>query len=294
MPIPANISKLLKKLPTLNEKDRRLLVAKAAKRIGHGGVVTMSRITGMSPHTIRRGLEQLQNPHLIPSGIRKPGSGRNKVITESIAAEIEQLMQVSGSLRFTEMSAKEIAAYVRKKGGSACPTTVAAYLSSNGYLVQGARNKPEIKEQFTILGEIAEPFFRSNDPVVSVSIGIEAELAVESICQWWQKTGKHQYPRAERMLVCAISGDGTSFRSRIWRRRLQALADTEWLPVTVCRMPYGTHKWENRTVIHIQLMRSISAIMTPTVQLSEVSLIASGEWNYTIFPRGIRSQRKGT
>jgi hypothetical protein len=48
-------------LSRLDEQQRRWYVALEAKKLGHGGVQRMSTITGMSPDTIRRGHEELEN-----------------------------------------------------------------------------------------------------------------------------------------------------------------------------------------------------------------------------------------
>src|SRR5580658_1552064 len=58
----------------LNERDRRLLAASEAKTAGWGGIVAVSRATGVARSTIGRGLKDLAAPEgLAPGRIRRPG-----------------------------------------------------------------------------------------------------------------------------------------------------------------------------------------------------------------------------
>ena len=64
----------------LDERQRRLLAAVGAKRMGRGGIAAVSRETGISRDTIRRGIGELEKP--LPAGrVRSPGGGR-KLQTE--------------------------------------------------------------------------------------------------------------------------------------------------------------------------------------------------------------------
>ena len=54
----------------------------------------------------------------------------------------------------------------------------------------------------------------------------------------------------------ADSGGSNSARSRLWKVRLQELADAARLPITVCHLPPGTSKWnriEHRLFAHISI-----------------------------------------
>jgi hypothetical protein len=65
----------------LDEQQRRWYVAVESEKIGHGGDVQVSRITGLDVETIRRGrremAEQLENRP--GERIRVPGGGRPRV-----------------------------------------------------------------------------------------------------------------------------------------------------------------------------------------------------------------------
>ena len=64
-------------LPSLNERQRRLLAAAEAKSYGFGGVQLISSITGMCRQTIYRGLEDLDHGEF-DNRVRQPGGGRKK------------------------------------------------------------------------------------------------------------------------------------------------------------------------------------------------------------------------
>jgi hypothetical protein len=60
---------------------------------------------------------------------------------------------------------------------------------------------------------------------------------------WWEAEGQAQYPTAEELLVLADAGGSNSAQSRVWKVRLQALADHLGRPITICHLPPGTSKW---------------------------------------------------
>jgi hypothetical protein len=79
-----------------------------------------------------------------------------------------------------------------------------------------------------------------------VNVGIShntAQFAVASIRSWWQKLGQGRYPRASKLLVTADAGGSNGYRTRLWKRSLQELADEVRLPFHVCHFPPGTSKW---------------------------------------------------
>ena len=90
-----------------------------------------------------------------------------------------------------------------------------------------------------------------------VSVGINhdtAEFAVESIRHWWREMGQPLYPKASRLLITADGGGSNGYRVRLWRVRLQKLADELQMTIQVCHFPPGTSKWnkiEHRMFCHI-------------------------------------------
>jgi hypothetical protein len=79
-----------------------------------------------------------------------------------------------------------------------------------------------------------------------VSVGIDHDtsaFAVASIRRWWQARGSADYPSASRLLITADAGGSNSYRYRLWKAELAALAAETGLEITVCHFPPGTSKW---------------------------------------------------
>lgn len=160
-----------------------------------------------------------------------------------------------------------------------------------------------------------------------VNVGTDhdtAEFAVESIRRWWYQMGSACYKDASRLLITADGGGSNGSRSRLWKSRLQALADETGLSIGVCHFPPGTSKWnkvEHRLfsfitqnwrgrplISHEVIVSLIAATRTSTglnvacqldtntyptgvkvsdAQLAQVNLQPQafhGNWNYVIKP----------
>src|SRR3989304_5668639 len=81
-----------------------------------------------------------------------------------------------------------------------------------------------------------------------------AEFAVESVRRWWKQMGQATYPNATQLVMTADAGGSNGYRTRLWKLRLQELADELGLSLTVCHFPPGTSKWnkiEHRMFSHI-------------------------------------------
>ena len=85
---------------------------------------------------------------------------------------------------------------------------------------------------------------QKNEGFVNVGITADtAEFAVNSIKQWWQLTGKKNYPESKELLICADGGGSNGSRNRLWKVQLQKLAVEIGIDITVCHYPPGTSKW---------------------------------------------------
>ncbi len=67
-------------MATLDERQRRLLAGVLALGRGHGGILALAVITGLSRTTIRRGIDELRRG-IGPGAtrVRRPGGGRRRV-----------------------------------------------------------------------------------------------------------------------------------------------------------------------------------------------------------------------
>jgi len=165
-----------------------------------------------------------------------------------------------------------------------------------------------------------------------VNVGVDHDtsaFAVASIRRWWQARGSADYPSASRLLITADAGGSNSYRYRLWKAELAALAAETGLEITVCHFPPGTSKWnkiEHRLFSQITMnwrgrpltshqvvVATIAATRTRTglqvhaeldtgayplgiavtsQQLESLPIRAHtrhGQWNYTIAPTGGRA-----
>jgi hypothetical protein len=79
-----------------------------------------------------------------------------------------------------------------------------------------------------------------------VNVGVDHDtsaFAVASIRRWWAARGNTDHPGASRMLITADAGGSNSYRYRLWKAELAALAAETGLTITVCHFPPGTSKW---------------------------------------------------
>ncbi|TQS85866.1 MAG: hypothetical protein A3208_00460 [Candidatus Methanoprimaticola hominis] len=79
-----------------------------------------------------------------------------------------------------------------------------------------------------------------------VSVGISAdtaEFAVESIGNWWHLMGKERYPDAKDVMITCDGGGSNGCRVKLWKVKLQELADFTGLTFHVSHFPPGTSKW---------------------------------------------------
>jgi hypothetical protein len=59
---------------SLNERERRRYAGVEASKLGYGGMTYISQLLGCDVKTIRRGVEELDDPPALPPGrIRKKG-----------------------------------------------------------------------------------------------------------------------------------------------------------------------------------------------------------------------------
>jgi len=92
---------------------------------------------------------------------------------------------------------------------------------------------------------------------------------VESIRRWWQHQGKALYPDKKALLITADGGGSNGVRNRLWKKKLQELADEEQLAITVAHYPPATSKW-NKIEHRLFSFISINWRATPLTSLEVV------------------------
>jgi hypothetical protein len=110
-----------------------------------------------------------------------------------------------------------------------------------------------------------------------VNVGIDhetAEFAVESIRRWWRQCGKTLYPDKEELLITADGGGCNGVRNRLWKKKLQELANEEQLAITVVHYPPATSKWnkiEHRVFSYISINWRAKPLTSMEVVLELIS-----------------------
>jgi hypothetical protein len=83
-----------------------------------------------------------------------------------------------------------------------------------------------------------------NDGFVSVGVDHDTPVfAATTIEAWWRRVGVERYPNARELFITADAGGSNSYRSHVWKRELQRLADKHELAIHVSHFPPGTSKW---------------------------------------------------
>jgi hypothetical protein len=189
--------------PHLNERQRRLWVASEARSMGRGGIVRVSRATGISRPTIYKGLEELDQPPLEEGRVRAPGAGRKplSVTDPGLGAALDQLLDPDSRgdpeppLRWTCKSTGQLALALTRAGHPVSAESVGRLLHEQGYSLQanvklreGAQH-PDRDAQVRYLNEQARRFRDAGLPVVSVDAKKKELIGdFKNVGREWQPT----------------------------------------------------------------------------------------------------------
>jgi transposase len=167
--------------PVIDERARRWWAATEARSLGHGGILCVSKATGMSRTTVRAGLEELTRGGTVRR-IRKPGGGR-KPLTIGDPELIRTLERLVGPatrgdptcpLCWTCKSRDNLARALREAGHEVSTSTVGRLLHSMGYSLQSVRKSregtshPDRNAQFEYIAATVQAFQKRHQPVISV------------------------------------------------------------------------------------------------------------------------------
>src|SRR2546425_1854146 len=134
-----------------------------------------------------------------------------------------------------------------------------------------------------------------------VNVGIDhetAEFAVESIRRWWQTCGKALYAGKTELLITADGGGSNGVKNRLWKKKLQELANEEQLTITVVHYPPATSKWnkiEHRLFSYISINWRAKPLTSLEVVLELLShtttkagLVVTAVKDSNVYPTGIK------
>lgn len=205
-------------LPSLNEKQRRLLVGAEAIAMGYGGIKFLSEITGMSTNTIAKGIKEIKEGKEDATQVRVPGGGRKKLTVKypELRDLIEKIVEPGTRgdperpLRWTCKSVRNISDFLKKSGHEVSRQSVSRILKEMEFSLQGNKktkegeSHPDRDRQFKFINRMCKRFIKSGDPVISVDTK-KKELVGEyknNGKEWHKKGGAikvngHDFPGPE-------------------------------------------------------------------------------------------------
>lgn len=173
---------------TLTERSRRLFAGCEALAFGYGGIEAVSRATGVSRVTVRRGLAECkaieagQAPKLARERSRQPGGGR-KPLTETypgLLATLKQLIESTtrgdpeSPLLWTARSQRNLVEALQSAKYDVSQRSLEPLLKKLGYSLQGNRKKqegaqhPAHNAQFEHINEMVRRQLAAGEPAISV------------------------------------------------------------------------------------------------------------------------------
>jgi transposase len=164
------------------EIQKRLYAGEKALELGYGGIVKVSKATGLSRTTITKGIKELNGDEFNIQQIRKKGGGRKKVEEKhgNIKEELEKILDENtlgdpmSVLKWTCKTTRTISSELKEKGFSISHQTVCKLLSEMNYSLQvnkkmiGAGTHPDRDTQFQYINNQVKKHINKHNPVISV------------------------------------------------------------------------------------------------------------------------------
>ena len=185
---PQSVEESMKRFySTLSEKDKRRYAGIETLKLGHGGIVYISRLFGCEENTIKLGMKEIrdnpENAEYDPA-IRRPGGGR-KGYEEKFPGIDEKFLDVlkeytagdpmDENVLWTNLTKDEIAEKIYKKFGIKISITVVRkLLRKHNYKRRKAQKTKTLKnvknrnEQFENIKKLISDYEKSGDPIISI------------------------------------------------------------------------------------------------------------------------------
>jgi len=169
--------------PHLTERQRRVWLGAEARELGSSGVRIVAEAIRVSPDTVRRGRDELDDPQPLAVGrSRAPGGGRQRAeeLDSGLAEALDKLVAPESRgdpmtpLRWTSKSLRTLAGELRSQGHQVSATLVQRLLHQSGYSLQGnaktleGNQHPDRDAQFQHIHDTTARFLSDGDPVISV------------------------------------------------------------------------------------------------------------------------------
>ena len=197
--------------PFLDEKSRRLFAAAEALSIGKSGNINLvSRATGISEETIKKGCIELESGESTSGEkIRAPGGGRKKIVEKdpTILSDLETLIEPTtrgdpeSPLCWTTKSLRKLSAELQKLGYKVSHSRVADMLHMLGYSLQANKktiegtDHPDRDDQFKHINEKCKTFQSEKQPVIFVDSKKKENIGN------FKNSGRELRPKKDPILV---------------------------------------------------------------------------------------------
>ena len=167
----------------LSERQRRVWLGVEARELGSGGVRIVADAVRVSPDTVRRGRDELDDPRPLEVGrSRAPGGGRKRAEEQDpgLADALDKLVDPESRgdpmtpLRWTSKSLGTLAGELGSQGHQVSATLVQRLLHQAGYSLQAnaktleGNQHPDRDAQFRHIHDTVAGFGSAGDPVISV------------------------------------------------------------------------------------------------------------------------------
>jgi transposase len=170
--------------PLLDERGRRRFAAAEARSAGRGGVMAVSKITGVARSTIGRALKELRGeaPPLPRDRVRRHGAGRKPLtsLDPTLLPDLEKLLDPvtrgdpMSPLRWTAKSLSKLASELQAQGHRVSPNVVSKLLRQLGFSLQANRktlegaDHPDRDAQFEYINTQTKAALAADEPAISV------------------------------------------------------------------------------------------------------------------------------
>jgi len=210
--------------PTLNERGRRLFAASEAMAFGFGGIAAVSRATGISNATVRKGIQESQSIEsgrltpLAKTRSRQPGGGRKKATDKdpTLLSDLHELVEATtrgdpeSCLLWTARSLRNLAVALQEHGHVVKKNAVARLLKQLGYSLQGNKKclegaqHPDRNAQFEHINQRVGAQLATNNPAISVDT--KKKELVGAYKNGGRELRPHQHPEAVQVYDFAEAG----------------------------------------------------------------------------------------
>lgn len=163
----------------LNERQWRIFLGTEAEKIGLGGLIKVSRLSGSDVKTIRRGKTDMRKP-ILQGRIRKAGGGRKKLkeTDKTLVADLEDGLEPKGDpMSITKWTCKSLSKLVEdlsRKGHTIKKSALAKLLISMDFSLKANKKNiegvshPDRDLQFQHIKKTCEAFEEKGAPIISV------------------------------------------------------------------------------------------------------------------------------